>query len=77
MGTTKESLATMFAKTYMEKCYRGVIGFLELLCEKCGLVLNKNCEIIDCDGRDMLCEYVVTKDIFENAVFERNQEQNY
>ncbi len=69
MGTTKESLATMFTKTYMEKCYEGVVKFLDMLCEKCGLVLNKECEIIDCDGRDMLCEYIVSKDVFEDSSF--------
>ncbi len=67
MGTTKESLANMFTKTHMEKCYQGVIAFLELLCEKCELVLNKDCQIIDCDGRDLLCEYIVTKIDFDES----------
>lgn len=74
MGTTKDSLAKMFTKTHMEKCYQSVIAFLEMLCEKCGLVLNKNCEIIDCDGRDLLCEYIVTKDAFKDSDYNENQE---
>ncbi len=67
MGTSKEALAQMFTKSYMTKSYTGVITLLELICEKCGLVLNTKCGVIDCDSRDSLCEFIVTKKTFEES----------
>ncbi|MBR5536355.1 MAG: hypothetical protein IKU58_00455 [Clostridia bacterium] len=65
MGTSKDSLAKMFTKTYMQACYDGVIALLELICQKCGLVLYKECQIIDSDGRDGACEFVVTQQTYD------------
>ena len=65
MGTTKLAMAKMFTKSYMEKSLKGVMDFLNLLCEKCNLAICDSCEVIDCDGRDALCEFVVNKGVYE------------
>ena len=61
MGTSKDTLSVQFTKDYMEQHYIGVIKLLELICQKCGLVLFKDCLVIDCDGRDSACEFVLTQ----------------
>ena len=61
MGFSKDPLAKIFTKSFMEKHYTGVWAVLHLICEKCGLVLNRDCEVIDCDGRDDLCEFILEK----------------
>lgn len=58
MGTTKLALAKLFTKEYMEQQYNGVYKLLELICEKCGLVLCKDCNIITNDGIDPEYEFV-------------------
>lgn len=68
LGTSKDALAEMFTKTYMNNCYEGVLSLLNLICEKCGLVINPKCGVIDCDARDCLCEFIVTKETFESSV---------
>lgn len=60
MGSAKTPVASLFTKSYMQKCYDGTIKFLELLCKKCGYVLCLDCEVIDCDGRDDTCEFILT-----------------
>lgn len=65
MGTSKDALALQFTKDYMEKHYKGVLNLLELICQKCNLVLCKDCLVIDCDGRDSACEFVLTKEVYE------------
>lgn len=67
MGTSKESLAALFTRTKMQESYKSVLTFLGILCQNCGLVLNTQCEIIDCDGRDELCEFVVTQEVFDRS----------
>lgn len=67
MGTSKETLAVQFTKNYIQKHYNGVMELLELICQKCGLVLYKDCMVIDCDGRDSACEFVITKKAFEDS----------
>lgn len=74
MGTSKLAMADMFTKSYMEKCFNGVMDFLNLLCEKCGLVIYENCGVIDCDGRDLLCEFVVSKEIYDECIRDRQEE---
>lgn len=64
MGTSKDTLASQFTKNYMNKHYKGVVDLLELICRKCGLVLYKDCLIIDCDGRDSACEFVLTQEVY-------------
>ena len=71
MGTSKQSLSEMFTKTFISKCYNGVLTLLNLLCEKCGLVIYKDCLVLDCDGRDSLCEFVIEKEIFEKYAEEK------
>lgn len=65
MGTSKDSLADQFSKSYIEKHYNGIVKLLDLICRKCGLVLFKDCQIIDCDGRDEACEFVLTQDTYD------------
>lgn len=66
MGTSKTPLAKQFTKDYMEKCYVEVLKLLELICRKCGLVLYRECAVIDCDGRDEACEFVLTQEMLGN-----------
>lgn len=68
MGKSKETMATMFTQEYMRKSYDGVVAFLKLLCKKCDLVLNFDCEVIDSDGRDELCEFIVAKETFDMSL---------
>lgn len=65
MGKSKEPLAIQFTKDYMKKHYEGTYKLLELICEKCGLVLYKDCQVIDCDGIDDACEFVLTRASYE------------
>lgn len=65
MGTSKDTLASQFSKDYMKKHYKGVVGLLELICQKCGLVLYKDCLVVDCDGRDSACEFVLTQEVYD------------
>ena len=64
-GSSKDSLAEMFTKTYIQNCYDGVIALLEVICQKCGLVLYKNCQVIDCDGRDGACAFVLPQQVYD------------
>ena len=68
MGSSKESLGKIFTKEFMKKHYDGVLALLELICNKCGLVLNTDCEVVDCTGRDDLCEFIVTKELYEHIM---------
>ena len=65
MGKSKEPLAIQFTKDYMKKHYEGTYKLLELICKKCGLVLYKDCQVIDCDGRDDACVFVITRASYE------------
>ena len=69
-GTSKLPIAEIFTKTFMEKAYDGVLDFIEMLCQKCGLMMCKECEVLDCDGRDALCEFVVDKTLFDQCAQE-------
>lgn len=71
MGTSKDTLSVQFTKNYMEQHYNGILNLLELICKKCGLVLFKDCLVIDCDGRDCACEFVLTQQAYD----ERNQDE--
>lgn len=71
MGTSKDALSVQFTKDYMEQHYKGVLKLLELICKKCGLVLFKDCLVIDCDGRDSACEFVLTQEAYD----ERDQDE--
>lgn len=64
MGGSKDALALQFTKDYMEEHYKGVVNLLELICQKCNLVLYKDCQVIDCDGRDCTCEFVLTQEAY-------------
>ena len=64
MGGSKDALALQFTKDYMEEHYKGVVNLLELICQKCNLVLYKDCQVIDCDGRDCACEFVLTQEAY-------------
>lgn len=65
LGKTKGCLETLFSKRFMENGYQETINFLSLLCDKCGLLLNKDCEIIDSDGKGSLCEFIVDKSLVD------------
>jgi hypothetical protein len=65
MGTSKDALSVQFTKNYMEQHYNGVLNLLVLICKKCGLVIFKDCLVIDCDGRDSACEFVITQQAYD------------
>lgn len=65
MGTSKEAISLEFTKDYIKKCYVGVVNLLEKICNKCGLVLYKDCLVVDCDGRDSACEFVLTQEMYD------------
>jgi len=58
-GISKLPIAEIFTKTFMEKSYKGVLDFIDMLCQKCGLMICKECEVLDCDGRDEKCEFII------------------
>lgn len=61
LGTSKKSLATIFTQTYIKNCYLQILSLIELICSKCDLFINKDVLILDCDGRDVSCEFIVDK----------------
>lgn len=66
MGASKDTLSTQFTQTYMEQHYKGILALLDLICKKCGLVLYEGCLVIDCDGRDLACEFVLSQETYYN-----------
>lgn len=62
LGTSKKPIATVFTKDYMSESYMQVKNLINLICSKCGLYVNEDVEIIDCDGRDNICEFIVASD---------------
>lgn len=62
LGTSKKTLATIFTQDYIKECYQEVLKLIKLICSKCGLYINKDVQIIDCDGRDGICEFIVDSD---------------
>lgn len=64
-ASSKEPIAKVFTKTYMKKCYEATLAVIDLICEKCGLVCNKDCNIIDNDLRDYICGFIVSKEAYD------------
>jgi len=62
LGKKREYLADIFTKKYIQKSYRGVLDLIELICSQCGLAVNKEVQIIDCDGRTGAYEYIKSID---------------
>lgn len=58
MASNSKPLADLFTKSNLQNYYDSVLGFLELLCAKCGFVVNMDCQIIDCDARDDMYEFI-------------------
>jgi len=65
LGTSKKTLATIFTQTYIKNCYFQILSLIELICSKCNLFINKDVLILDCDGRDVSCEFIVDKKLIE------------
>ena len=62
LGTSKKSLATIFTQDYIRESYIQVKKLIKLICSKCGLYVYEDVQIIDCDGRDDFCEFIVSND---------------
>jgi len=62
LGTSKKTLATIFTQSYINYCYSEVLKLIQLICSKCGLYINKDVQILGCDGRDDICEFIVSHD---------------
>ena len=45
-GTSKLPIAEIFTKTFMEKSYKGVLDFIDMLCQKCGLMICNDSQIL-------------------------------
>ena len=67
MGTNKKPISMLFTKDYMENGYKSVMKVLDLICEKCGFAVYKDCQVIDCDGRDSLCEFIVNREDYQSG----------
>ncbi len=66
MGTSKKPLSEIFTQANIQRYYSGILSFLRLLCSKCDMEVNEDCEIIDCDGRDDRFEFIVDlRNIFD------------
>ena len=74
LGTSKKPLATIFTQDYISEGYKQVKKLIELICSKCGLYINEDAQIIDCDGRDALCEFIVDKYLFDQSILEKSGE---
>lgn len=66
LGTAKKSLAELFIKENIQHYYDGVLEFLKLLCQNCGMEVNEDCQIIDCDARDDRFEFICIRSEDEN-----------
>ena len=62
LGTSKKTLATIFTQSYINYCYSEVLKLIQLICSKCGLYIYRDVLILDCDGRDDICEFIVSHD---------------
>lgn len=67
LGSSNEPVSIVFTKKYLANCWDGVLRFLKYICEQCGLVVNMECAIIDNDGRDMACEFIITKETYYDS----------
>lgn len=65
MGTSKVAVAELFTKTFMKKSYHAVMTVLKNLCQTCGLAIYTDCDVIDSDGKDCLCEFVVDRNYYD------------
>lgn len=59
--TSKKPLAYSFAKSTMQKYFTELNKFINLLCDKCDLKVNEYCQIIECDGRNGIVDYIINK----------------
>ena len=62
LGTSKVALATIFTQDYVREGYTQVKNLIRRICELCGLYVNEDVQVIDCDGRDSICEFIVDSD---------------
>lgn len=61
-GKTKNSIASIFVKSQIQKYYCGVMDFLKILCSKCGLFIHEDCEILDSDGANAIYTFITKID---------------
>ena len=59
MGLTQEPMAAEFTKSKMQEYYDNTIDLIKLICSQFGYRMNKDCRIIDCDGRDDAYEFIL------------------
>lgn len=62
-ATSKRPIEQLFTRDVMQTFFDAVMHFLEYLCNECNLMTNKDCLVIDSDGRSELCEYILPKSI--------------
>lgn len=62
LGTSKKTLASIFTQDYVSEGYAQVKKLIKLICVNCGLYVYDDVQIIDYDGRDDICEFIVSSD---------------
>ncbi len=62
LGTSKKTLASIFTQDYVGEGYAQVKKLIKLICVNCGLYVYDDVQIIDYDGRDDICEFIVSSD---------------
>ncbi len=62
LGTSKKTLASIFTQDYVSEGYTQVKKLIKLICVNCGLYVYDDVKIIDYDGRDDICEFIVSSD---------------
>ncbi len=60
-GTSKELLSEVFTRQRLNNYFKEIMAFLKKLCKECGLSINENCLILDCDGINGDCEFIIKK----------------
>lgn len=62
LGTSKKTLASIFTQDYVSEGYAQVKKLIKLICVNCGLYVYDDVQIIDYDGRDDICKFIVSSD---------------
>lgn len=62
LGASTKTLASIFTQDYVSEGYAQVKKLIKLICVNCGLYVYDDVQIIDYDGRDDICEFIVSSD---------------
>jgi len=60
-GSIDKLLIEIIDKKQVEKYYNDVLKLIEVICDKCNLGINSDCEMIDSDARANSGEFIFQK----------------